>query len=89
MSESALQREPITRLLELLTADYTGPMPTWRTVDSAASSALFPVERVNGRRYISRADLPKIAALYGLAPKAPPAPRASRKAVSARVPVAA
>jgi hypothetical protein len=40
-----------------------------RRVSSAALDATIPAERINGRWYVRKADLPRIAELLGVMPK--------------------
>jgi hypothetical protein len=42
---------------------------THRRVSNAALDATIPAERINGRWYVKKADLPKIAELFGIMPK--------------------
>ena len=80
--------ELITLVSERLAESYTGQMPTIRQIDAAASSARFPIERINGRRYVDMvATLPLIAKIYGLTPKEQP--KAARRRSESKVSVAA
>lgn len=81
--------EPITRAATLLSENYDGRLPSMRQIDFAVSSGRWPVVRVNGRRFFNPADLPALAALFGLTPKAKAPAKAARKAPAVSVPVAA
>ncbi len=53
-----------------------------RRMLEGALDGLYPAERINGRWYVKRADLPKIAELLGVMPK-PRIGRPPRRAASA------
>ncbi len=66
--------------------DYTSdPIPTQRRLREDAVNGKFPAHQVNGIWHYDTADLPVIAAAYGLKPKAAsqPEPQRRRKAVDA------
>lgn len=57
---------PISEVPMALKERYGEPV-RYRQIDSAARDARIPVQRINGRWYVEEADLPAIAAVFGLA----------------------
>lgn len=63
-------RLPITQVPASLAAQFEGAAVRYRAVYFAALDGKIPATSENGRWYVDPADLPKIAATFGLRPRA-------------------
>jgi hypothetical protein len=79
----ATARVPLPLLPGRLAEGYDGQPPPYRAAYYAAMDGKIPATLDRGRWYVAEGDLARIAAMFGMRPKAAPTPpRGRRKALS-------